>query len=154
MSNLDKENQSKMIEIKEKGLIRKILDKILSFFSRNKKENINDNHEQTSSPAYTWSPLPTEVIENDYLPTADYDGIEEDDYFSNENMITNKESYDIVMEKLSSGKLNIGDLSIPDALRINSMLETELELKQDEVSDKEVSDSFMEDVNTNDNENK
>ncbi len=76
MSNLDKENQSKMIEIKEKGLIRKILDKILSFLSRNKKENISDNHEQTSSPAYTWSPLPTEVIENDYLPTADYDGIE------------------------------------------------------------------------------
>ena len=153
MSNLDKENQSKMIEIKEKGLIRKILDKILSFFSRNKKENISDNHEQTSSPAYTWSPLPTEVIENDYLPTADYDGIEEDDYFSNENMITNKESYDIVMEKLSSGELNIGDLSIPDALRINSMLETELELKQDEVSDMGIINFFVEDVKTNDNEN-
>ena len=153
MSNLDKENQSKMIEIKEKGLIRKILDKILSFLSRNKKENISDNHEQTSSPAYTWSPLPTEVIENDYLPTADYDGIEEDDYFSNENMITNKESYDIVMEKLSSGELNIGDLSIPDALRINSMLETELELKQDEVSDMGIINFFVEDVNTNDNEN-
>ena len=153
MLNLDKENQSKIIEIKEKGLIRNIIDKILSFFSRNKKENINDNHEQTSSPAYTWSPLPTEVIENDYLPTADYDGIEEDDYFSNENMITNKESYDIVMEKLSSGKLNIGDLSIPDALRINSMLETELELKQDEVSDMGIINFFVEDVNTNDNEN-
>ena len=153
MSNLDKENQSKMIEIKEKGLIRKILDKILSFLSRNKKENISDNHEQTFSPAYTWSPLPTEVIENDYLPTADYDGIEEDDYFSNENMITNKESYDIVMEKLSSGELNIGDLSIPDALRINSMLETELELKQDEVSDMGIINFFVEDVNTNDNEN-
>ena len=153
MSNLDKENQSKMIEIKEKGLIRKILDKILSFLSRNKKENISDNHEQTSSPAYTWSTLPTEVIENDYLPTADYDGIEEDDYFSSENMITNKESYDIVMEKLSSGELNIGDLSIPDALRINSMLETELELKQDEVSDMGIINFFVEDVNTNDNEN-
>lgn len=153
MSNLDKENQSKMIEIKEKGLIRNIIDKILSFFSRNKKENISDNHEQTSSPAYTWSPLPTEVIENDYLSTADYDGIEEDDYFSNENMITNKESYDIVMEKLSSGELNIGDLSIPDALRINSMLETELELKQDEVSDMGIINFFVEDVNTNDNEN-
>lgn len=153
MSNLDKENQSKMIEIKEKGLIRKILDKILSFLSRNKKENISDNHEQTSSPAYTWSPLPTEVIENDYLPTADYDGIEEDDYFSNENMITNKENYDIVMEKLSSGELNIGDLSIPDALRINSMLETELELKQDEVRDMGIINFFVEDVNTNDNEN-
>ncbi len=68
-------------------------------------------------------------------------------------MITNKESYDIVMEKLSSGELNIGDLSIPDALRINSMLETELELKQDEVSDMGIINSFVEDVNTNDNEN-
>ncbi len=150
MSNSDNNNQSKMLKIKDKGLVRTIIDKILSIFKKEKTKNVDETIVETDSPAYTWSPLSTEVIEKEYLPVADYDEIEEDDYFSNENMITNKESYDIVMSKLSSGELKIGDLSIPDALRINSMLETELELKVEKLG---VQVDSIDILNANDNEN-
>lgn len=147
MSNFDENKNFEMVETKEQSIIGKIIDKIKNFFKIKKVDFIDKSSEEHTSNNRIWSPIPTEIIEKEYLPTADYDEIDEKDYFSEENMITNKETYDIVMGKLSSGELTVDDLSIPDILRINSMLETELDLKIEKYGITDV------DLYTDDNEN-
>lgn len=71
-------------------------------------------------------------LNDTYEEEYDFENIENNNSSRKfDSMITDKNSYDLVMEKLKSGEITDDQLSISDLLKINLMLKSEIDIKMD-----------------------
>ena len=149
MQDFNNEDEIKSLAKKNRGILSRILDRISNGIMKNEKKystkivnpeiyalnfpELVNNTQVETSPAETISVEEAKEVES-FLQANDwYDEDEgtEKTLETTQSMITDKESYDNVINKLDSGEITEDNLSITDLLKINAMLISEIELKID-----------------------
>ena len=137
---------------KKDSIITRLKNKLIQLFSfpnRSKKdffkeEKIVDNLSSDESDDVNIFSLDDIYIEDDDLAFA-YNNITSKKM---EPMISDKNTYDLVMEKLKAGEISDDELAISDLLKINLMLESEIDIKMNkyDIEEKMKYDKKIEDL--------